>query len=109
MESRRNAPSTPEVTAVLDPYTTGAITKDGRIGFADVIYPVPADEIEKSSRDELAAVGRAGAETPACRSSSAAASSTDESEASSESARHDGRASSCWRSRSARCSPPACR
>jgi putative drug exporter of the RND superfamily len=45
-----------DVAAVTDPYETRALTSDGRIGFADVIYPVPADEIEDEARDELAAV-----------------------------------------------------
>jgi uncharacterized membrane protein YdfJ with MMPL/SSD domain len=45
-----------EVSAVTDPFETKAISEDGRIGFADVIYPVPADEIEDASRDELEAV-----------------------------------------------------
>ena len=45
-----------EVIAVTDPYETKSLTKDGRIGFADVIYPVPADEIEESSKDELEAI-----------------------------------------------------
>ena len=35
-----------EVSAVTDPFETKALSPDGRIGFADVIYPVPADEIE---------------------------------------------------------------
>ncbi len=33
----------------------GAISKDGRIGFADVYYPVKAEEVEKSSADALEA------------------------------------------------------
>jgi uncharacterized membrane protein YdfJ with MMPL/SSD domain len=45
-----------EVSAVTDPYETKALTPDGRIGFADVIYPVPADEIAEEARDELAAI-----------------------------------------------------
>ncbi|HEX6387788.1 MAG TPA: MMPL family transporter [Solirubrobacteraceae bacterium] len=45
-----------EVSAVTDPFETKALSPDGRIGFADVIYPVPADEIEEASRDELEAV-----------------------------------------------------
>ena len=45
-----------EVSAVTDPFETKAVSHDGRIGFADVIYPVPADEIEDASRDELEAV-----------------------------------------------------
>jgi uncharacterized membrane protein YdfJ with MMPL/SSD domain len=43
------------IVTVVDPYQAGAISPDGRIGFADVIYPVPADEISDAARDELAA------------------------------------------------------
>ena len=43
------------IVTVVDPYEAGAISKDGRIGFADVIYPVPADEIDDAARDDLAA------------------------------------------------------
>jgi len=43
------------IVAVVDPYEAGAISEDGRIGFADVIYPVPADEIDDGARDDLAA------------------------------------------------------
>ena len=55
MESVENASKAPEVTAVQDPYSMGAISKDGRIGFADVYYPVKAEEVEKSSADALEA------------------------------------------------------
>ena len=44
-----------EVEAVIDPFKARAISDDGRIGYADVIYPVPADEIDDAARDELAA------------------------------------------------------
>jgi RND superfamily putative drug exporter len=43
------------VSQVVDPYTAKAISKDGRIGYADVIYPKPADEIGDTARDELEA------------------------------------------------------
>jgi uncharacterized membrane protein YdfJ with MMPL/SSD domain len=43
-----------DVSAVTDPYETKALTSDGRIGFGDVIYPVPAHEIDDAARDELA-------------------------------------------------------
>jgi RND superfamily putative drug exporter len=62
-----------EVDVVIPPFKAGTITKDGRVAFADVIYPVPADEIDEEARDELAA-SAVPAATPACRSSSAAAS-----------------------------------
>jgi RND superfamily putative drug exporter len=55
MESVENASKAPEVTAVQDPYSMGAISKDGRIGFADVYYPVKSEEVEKSSADALVA------------------------------------------------------
>jgi RND superfamily putative drug exporter len=44
-----------EVSTVVDPYKAKTITPDGKIGFADVVYPVPADKLEDSSRDELEA------------------------------------------------------
>jgi uncharacterized membrane protein YdfJ with MMPL/SSD domain len=44
-----------DVSAVSNPYETKAITQDGRVGFADVVYPVPADKIDDEARDELEA------------------------------------------------------
>ena len=44
-----------DVSAVSDPFRTHALTRDGRVGFGDVIYPVPAHEIDDEARDELAA------------------------------------------------------
>jgi RND superfamily putative drug exporter len=44
-----------DVAQVIDPYSAHAISKDGRIGYADVIYPVPADQIDDPARDELSA------------------------------------------------------
>jgi uncharacterized membrane protein YdfJ with MMPL/SSD domain len=44
-----------EVSTVIDPYKAKTITPDGKIGFADVVYPVPADKLEDASRDELEA------------------------------------------------------
>src|ERR671923_87883 len=46
-----------DVMSVTNPYETGAISKDGTIGYADVIYPVTADKIEQPARDELEASG----------------------------------------------------
>src|ERR671924_645520 len=46
-----------DVMSVTNPYETGAISKDGTIGYADVIYPVTADKIEEPARDELEASG----------------------------------------------------
>ena len=43
------------VTKVVDPYEAHTISKDGRIAYADVIYPMPADQIDDPARDELAA------------------------------------------------------
>ena len=55
MESVEKASKAPEVVGVQDPYSAGAISKDGRIGFADVYYPVKAEEVEKTSADALEA------------------------------------------------------
>jgi RND superfamily putative drug exporter len=44
-----------DVGQVVSPFESGAMSKDRRIGFADVIYPVPADEIGDGARDELEA------------------------------------------------------
>ena len=44
-----------DVSGVTSPYETKAITQDGRVGFADVIYPVPADKIDDQAREELEA------------------------------------------------------
>jgi uncharacterized membrane protein YdfJ with MMPL/SSD domain len=44
-----------DVRTVVDPYRAGTITRDGRIGFADVVYPVAADELDDAARDGLAA------------------------------------------------------
>jgi putative drug exporter of the RND superfamily len=43
-----------DVSQVSDPFETKALTEDGRVGFGDVIYPVPAHEIDDAARDELA-------------------------------------------------------
>src|SRR5262249_15337917 len=44
-----------DVSTVVDPYSAGTISKDGRIGFADVIYPIPAADIDDEAREELRA------------------------------------------------------
>ena len=54
-ESVARAAEGAEVEAVIDPYETDAITSDGRVGFADVIYPDPAHEIDDDARDQLEA------------------------------------------------------
>src|SRR5919202_2766691 len=57
MDSVARAKGADEVQTVIDPYSAKAISQDGRIGYADVIYPVPASEIGDTARDELAEVG----------------------------------------------------
>jgi len=47
------AKKAPQVIAVVDPYRVGALNADKRIGFADVIYPVPKDDVEDEARDAL--------------------------------------------------------
>jgi putative drug exporter of the RND superfamily len=53
MASLEQTKQAEDVAQVIDPYSAHAISKDGRIGYADVIYPVPADKIEQGARDEL--------------------------------------------------------
>src|SRR6185503_20175618 len=48
MDSVAKASKAEDVELVVDPYKAKAITKDGRIGYADVIYPMPADEVSDS-------------------------------------------------------------
>ena len=55
METVEAASKAPEVVTAMDPYSSGAISKDGRIGFADVVYPVAAEEVEDKSADALEA------------------------------------------------------
>jgi membrane protein YdfJ len=52
-DSIAKASKSPQVAAVIDPYSAKALTKDGRVGYADVIYPVPAHEVEQDARDAL--------------------------------------------------------
>jgi putative drug exporter of the RND superfamily len=49
------AKAAPEVSSVVDPFTAGTMTANRRVGFADVIYPVPAADLDDRARDELAA------------------------------------------------------
>jgi putative drug exporter of the RND superfamily len=58
MASVERAKKADEVSLVVDPFQAEAIARDGRIGFADVVYPVPADEIDEHARDELEATAR---------------------------------------------------
>jgi uncharacterized membrane protein YdfJ with MMPL/SSD domain len=44
-----------EIEGIVDPYKAGTISEDGRIGFADVIYPVPAADISDEAKDHLEA------------------------------------------------------
>ena len=53
MEAAERAGKAKDVSQVVDPFTAKAISKDGRIGYADVIYPVPADEVDDAAREEL--------------------------------------------------------
>jgi putative drug exporter of the RND superfamily len=55
MESVAKAGKADDVTLAIDPYRAKAISEDGRIGYADVIYPMPADEVGDAARDELEA------------------------------------------------------
>jgi uncharacterized membrane protein YdfJ with MMPL/SSD domain len=44
-----------DVEAVTDPFADRTISEDGRVAFADVIYPVPANEISEEAADQLEA------------------------------------------------------
>jgi putative drug exporter of the RND superfamily len=55
MESVEQASKAADVSQVVDPYAAKAVSKDGRIGYADVIYPMPADEVDDAARAELEA------------------------------------------------------
>jgi uncharacterized membrane protein YdfJ with MMPL/SSD domain len=55
MDSVARATNADGVVQVVDPYKAKAISPDGRIGYADVIYPMPADEVSDAARDELEA------------------------------------------------------
>ncbi len=46
-----------DVSGVTNPYEAKALTEDGRVGYADVIYPVTADKIDDVAREELEATG----------------------------------------------------
>jgi putative drug exporter of the RND superfamily len=55
MESVARASRADDVSFAIDPYKAKALSEDGRIGYADVIYPMPADEVDDVARDELEA------------------------------------------------------
>jgi putative drug exporter of the RND superfamily len=55
MESVARAGRADDVSFAIDPYKAKALSEDGRIGYADVIYPMPADEVDDVARDELEA------------------------------------------------------
>jgi membrane protein YdfJ len=55
MESVEKASKAEDVVQVVDPYSAKAISKDGTIGYADVIYPMPSDEVTETAVDELEA------------------------------------------------------
>ena len=47
----------PEVVSVSDPFQTGTVSKDGRIAFAVVGYPVAASDVSTSAQKALLAAG----------------------------------------------------
>jgi uncharacterized membrane protein YdfJ with MMPL/SSD domain len=85
MDSVKRAKGADEVQTVIDPYSAKAISKDGRIAYADVIYPVPASQIDTQARDALAEVG-APAEKAGMQVEYGGGIATDQSGANSESA-----------------------
>ena len=107
-EPREGASRPKDVSGVTNPYQTKASTEDGRIGYADVIYPVTADKIDDVAREELEATGTP-AEEAGMQVEFGGGLVADESEVNSESLGHDDRLPRARRSRSARCWRPACR
>jgi uncharacterized membrane protein YdfJ with MMPL/SSD domain len=55
VESIDMAAKAPQVIKVVDPYSAGALNANRTIGFADVIYPVPKEDVEDDARDALEA------------------------------------------------------
>jgi RND superfamily putative drug exporter len=55
LESVDRAAKAERVIKAVDPYTAGALTDDKRVGYADVIYPVPKEDVGDSARDALEA------------------------------------------------------
>jgi uncharacterized membrane protein YdfJ with MMPL/SSD domain len=53
MDAVAKARKAADVSFAIDPYRAKALSEDGRIGYADVIYPMPADEVDDTARDEL--------------------------------------------------------
>ncbi len=51
--SLRLAAQGDDVMRVVDPYESGTISPDGRIGYADVIYPESAAEIDDAAKEDL--------------------------------------------------------
>ncbi|QDZ88260.1 MMPL family transporter [Priestia megaterium] len=47
------APKDKEVKTVLTPYQTGSISKDKRIGYADITYKVEADKVTEDSKEKI--------------------------------------------------------
>ncbi len=85
MESVARAGRASDVSFAIDPYRAKAISKDGRIGYADVIYPMPADKVDDAARDELSESAKP-AEASGIQVEFGGGLVTDESEAGSESA-----------------------
>ena len=55
MESVERASKGEQVIKAIDPYSAGALNKDKTIGFEDVIYPVPKEEVDDPARTALEA------------------------------------------------------
>ncbi|GAA1886823.1 MMPL family transporter, partial [Actinomadura bangladeshensis] len=50
----------PQVASVVDPYRAGAVSKDGRIAYAQVTYEVTPIDVTDGARDALAAAAESG-------------------------------------------------
>ncbi|MFJ8937289.1 MMPL family transporter [Streptomyces sp. NPDC102365] len=52
--SLKKASEVPGVVNVSDPARTGTLSRDGRIGYSDVMFRQPADSVPQTSKDALA-------------------------------------------------------
>jgi uncharacterized membrane protein YdfJ with MMPL/SSD domain len=58
LDSVDRAAKAEQVIKAVDPYSAGALTDDKRVGYADVIYPVPKEDVGDSARAALEATAQ---------------------------------------------------
>ncbi|WP_165988146.1 MMPL family transporter [Streptomyces sp. YIM 98790] len=50
----------PQVAYASDPFQTGAVSEDGRVGYSEVTYAVPGEDVTDDARDALTSAVEAG-------------------------------------------------